>query len=84
MTSNERLVRDLLATIELDSSLENLVAHAEALRDKGYSQECVREVFDAVRALHANGEDETVYNSILDTMDLIVGFCRRERAIFPK
>ncbi len=74
----------LQKTIEAEPSIENLSRVVKTLKHNGLSKEQVMEIFDATRALHEHDEDEAIYNNILDTMDLIAGWCRRDRALFPE
>jgi hypothetical protein len=40
------------------------------------------DAFDTLRAKHEADADETVYDAILDTMDLITGWCAPEMKLF--
>lgn len=56
---------------------------AHALRDEGMSQVEMYQLFDEFRALHQDDADETLHNGILDTRDLVVGWCSLGRGLFP-
>jgi len=62
---------------------EALPELARELRDGGMSQADLLALFDAARERHECDADETKYDAILDTMDLIVGWCASSRSLYP-
>ena len=50
-------------------------ALALILGDEGMSQLDMYRLFDDFRAIHESDTDETLYDAILDTMDVISGWC---------
>jgi hypothetical protein len=48
---------------------------AGTLRDEGMSQLDMYWLFDEFRAIHERDADGVVYDAVLDTMDIIVGWC---------
>jgi hypothetical protein len=60
-----------------------LLELAEELRDGGMPQAELLALFDAARERHAGDADETSYDAILDTMDLISGWCAPSRRLYP-
>lgn len=62
--------------------LESLLALAREFKAEGMSQQTMTELFDAHRAKHQSDRDDTAYNAILDTMDFIVGYCRKGAGLF--
>jgi hypothetical protein len=40
-------------------------------------------LFDAARERHGGDADETSYDAILDTMDLITGWCAPSQRLYP-
>ena len=79
MTSPDDRFREILRTQGRRQGLYDL---AVSLRDEGRSKAEVYAIFDRFSEEHQDDADETVYNDILDTMDCIGGFCRREVMIF--
>jgi hypothetical protein len=65
-----------------DSPFNALVALAKAFKAEGMSQRAMYGLFDQFRARHHNDTDETKYNAILDTIDLIVGWCNPNERLF--
>ena len=78
MTLHERM-REIIANAP---SVENLTAFARTLKSEGHTQTDVMSLFDGFRSLHESDSDETIYNTLLDVMDLITGYCPRDQAIF--
>jgi hypothetical protein len=39
-------------------------------------------LFELFRSVHEADSEETLYDTILDTMDLVVGWCRPGAAVF--
>jgi hypothetical protein len=62
---------------------ETLPELARELRDGGMSQADLLALFDAARERHESDADETAYDAILHTMDLIVGYCAASHRIYP-
>jgi hypothetical protein len=60
---------------------DELLALARALRAGGMSQTDMYELFDRYRAAHHGDADEMCYNAILDTMDVIAGWCSVNRRL---
>jgi hypothetical protein len=79
MPTPEERFREILRT---NGGTSGLCALAESLRDEGHTQAQVYALFDSFRAEHQDDADETVYDSILDAMDHVSGYCRPEDAIF--
>lgn len=65
-----------------DSPFESLAALATALKTEVMSQRDMTDLFDEYRAKHHGDKDETIYDAILDTMDLIVGWCNPNQRVF--
>jgi hypothetical protein len=61
----------------------SLPALARELRDGGMSQAELLSLFDAARERHARDNDESAYDAILDTMDLISGWCLPSQRLYP-
>jgi hypothetical protein len=55
---------------------------ARSLRDEGMSQLEMDGLFDEFRAIHESDADETLYDTILDTMDLISGWGRPDSRLY--
>jgi len=55
---------------------------ARALRDEGMSQLDMYQLFDEFRASHASDADEIVFDAVLDTMDIISGWCSPNYRLF--
>jgi hypothetical protein len=60
-----------------------LLGLARELRDGAMSQAELLALFDAARERHAGDADETNYKAILDTMDLIAGWCSPSQKLYP-
>jgi hypothetical protein len=60
-----------------------LLRLAQELREGAMPQAELLALFDAARERHANDADETNYEAILDTMDLITGWCAPSRSLYP-
>ena len=73
-------VEAALAAVPPKGSLPEL---ALELRDGGMSQAELLSLLDAARERHACDDDETGYDAILDTMDLIVGWCAPSQRLYP-
>jgi len=56
---------------------------AVALRDEGYSQKHVESLFETLRENHTADTNETTYNAVWNVLDLVVGYCPPEDALFP-
>ena len=61
---------------------DELLALARTLKAEGMYQADMFELFDAYRAAHHDDADETRYNAILDTMDVITGWCSVDRRLW--
>ena len=59
-----------------------LPALARALKAEGMSQREIYRLFDEYRAKYANDADETKYDAILNTMDVIAGWCSSGDRLF--
>ena len=57
---------------------------AIAFKSEGMSQSTMHALFDSYRAKHHADKDESVYNAILVTMDLVTGFCGPDQRLFEK
>jgi uncharacterized protein YjbI with pentapeptide repeats len=75
-----RRFRDALQAADPRAALASL---ARSLRDEGESQSEVLGLFTLFQSDHDSDQNETLYDAILDTMDLIAGWCRPKAAIFP-
>jgi len=71
------------AAIDSDQPVQQLRSVALRLKVDGHSQRFIYELFDAFRVRLLDGESP-VYDHVLDTMDLIVGWCSPENAIFDE
>lgn len=60
----------------------SLHALACELRDEGESQSDVLGLFDLFRSDQSTSADETLYDAILQVMDLLTGWCGPDAAIF--
>ena len=67
----------------LDDSSQSLRHLAVQLRDEGMAQQELYGLFDRFRAIHQNDSDEAKYEAILDSMDLISGWCSPSECLFP-
>ena len=68
--------------LQAESPAEALVSLAHALKAEGMSQREIYQLFDEYRARHHSDTDETRYDAILDTMDIIVGWCSPQSRLF--
>ena len=64
------------------SPRDALTALAQELKSEGMSQADMFSQFDSLRAKYDNPKTEAKYDAILDTMDLICGWCRPELRLF--
>jgi hypothetical protein len=71
-----------LALTEIAGPNPSLWSLALEFKDEGMSQQEMYQIFDLFRAKHQNDADETKYNAILDTMDVIWGWCSPDNRIF--
>ncbi|MEO1619215.1 MAG: hypothetical protein AAFV88_25425 [Planctomycetota bacterium] len=78
MASHNTLIE---AALESDDPAGQLRDVAVQLKRDGVSQRAIYDLLDAFRARLSDGE-QSGYDPILDTMDLIVGWCSSDRAIF--
>ena len=60
-----------------------LLSLAQQLRDEGVPQPELTALFDSFRERHAGDQDQSCHDAILDTLDLICGWCSPSRALFP-
>jgi hypothetical protein len=79
MSNVERLEEALQHTPPFDAAY----AVAITLRDAGVPQAELLQLFDEARERHANDDDETRYDAILEVMDFIGGGCQPSKAIYP-
>jgi len=79
MNSSDRLRYAILA----DPSAANLLSLARTFKSEGQTQQEITVLFDVFRAAHERDADENTYDNILDTMDMITGWCTPNRALFP-
>jgi len=63
--------------------LDALLELAGELRDGGMPQAELLALFDAARERHGGDADEMSYDAILDTMDLITGWCAPSQRLYP-
>jgi hypothetical protein len=56
---------------------------ARGLRDGGMPRAELLSLFDAARERHAHDDDGTGYDAILNTMDLIAGWCAPSQRLYP-
>ena len=68
--------------LEANAPFDELRNIAIAMRDSGYSQAQVLDLFDEFRSQHCNDANESIYNVILEAMDCISGHCSIQLAIF--
>lgn len=59
-----------------------LAALAGALKAEGMTQREMYELFDGYRARHESDRDQSLYDAILDTMDIISGWCAPSARLF--
>ena len=64
------------------SPVHALISFAESLKEEGMSQREMYQLFDEYRVKHHGDVDETKYNAILDTMDIICGWCSPQNRLF--
>ena len=64
------------------SPTDALSALAKALKSEGMTQAEMYRLFDTLRAAHAADEVGTNYDAILNTMDIVSGWCRPEARLF--
>lgn len=68
--------------LNAESPSTALNALARQFKAEGMTQEAMYHLFDQYRAKHQNDNDETKHDAVLDTMDFIVGYCRKGAGIF--
>jgi hypothetical protein len=68
--------------LNCESPSQKLDALAQALKEEGMTQRDMYELFDSFRKKHEHDTSETKYDAILDTMDLIVGYCLPNHKLF--
>jgi len=76
----EEQLHSALMSSEPAQALEAL---AHQWRDTGVPQARIYAVFEACLAQQRNSADERLYDVIANTMDLLVGWCAPNVAIFP-
>jgi hypothetical protein len=59
-----------------------LVALARELKAEDTTQREMYQLFDEYRAEHESEANESRYNAILDTMDVIAGWCKPDSRLF--
>lgn len=64
------------------SPTDALSALAKALKSEGMTQAEMYRLFDTLRAAHAADEVETIHDAILDTLDVISGWCAPNARLF--
>ena len=72
----------MASALPASSPYTALVNLATTLKAAGMSQREMHQLFDEYRAKHNSDTDETKYDAILDTMDIIVGWCIPSRRLF--
>ena len=78
--SNEELLETLLRE---PNPFDAALGLAIALRNSGMPQAQLRQLFDDASKRHSADADDRQYDALLDVMDLIVGWCSPDRAIYP-
>ena len=68
--------------VQASSPTNALADLASALKAEGMSQFEMYRLFDEYRAKHQSDADETRCDAILDTMDVIVGWCSPTARLF--
>ena len=70
------------SALEESSPTQSLFALARAFKVEGMSQLEMYQLFDNYRAKHEADTDETKYDAILDTLDIICGWCGSHARLF--
>jgi hypothetical protein len=77
--TTERLSGELETAIMTGRSLRQIVAALRDLRGAGVSRQ---EVERALQGLRSRAPDEAAEDRILEVMDVVSGFCRREDTVW--
>ncbi len=68
--------------IQKEDGIDALYKTAVSMKDAGVSKENTLAQFTSLSQKHAQAEDETIYNAILNVMDCIVGWCSPHLKIY--
>lgn len=77
--TTERISGELEAAIAAGHSLRQIIAGLRDLQGAGVSRQ---EVQHALEALRDRVGDEDIEDRILEVMDIVSGFCRREDTVW--
>ena len=75
---------ELATSITADDPSSALRATARAFRDAGVLQAELYAMLDLLRAAHDGDPDETIYDAVLETMDLAAGWGPRGEALYDR
>ena len=79
----ETASKRLADAISTDPSFQNILNLARTLAHEGLTQEQLTRVFETARADRERDDDGVAYNTILDVLDFIQGWCAPDKALFP-
>lgn len=80
MSANDLLAQALTSASPAAAALDIAIQ----LRDEGMTQTELLALYNRFRERHASDIDETCYNAILDTMDIISGWCSPSQSLYPE
>lgn len=63
-------------------STSSLLELATAFKAEGATQAAMHRLFEEYRRQYEDGEDEATYESILEVLDIIAGWCPPEHRLF--
>ncbi|HWB01607.1 MAG TPA: hypothetical protein VG796_01200 [Verrucomicrobiales bacterium] len=70
------------AAVQANSPAAALAELASTLMSEGMPQRVMYQLFDEYRARHESDADPTRYDAVLDTMDIISGWCSGSARLF--
>ncbi len=70
------------AALQASSPATALAELAQTLKSEGMSQRAMYQLFDEYRARHESDADPASYDAVLDTMDIISGWCSGSARLF--
>ena len=82
MQINQSLIDQIQRELANIEKGQNLSAFVREMKKQGIEKQEIYLAFDFLRSKHESDEDETQYDAILDTLDLMTGWCTPEHAIF--
>ena len=80
--ANESYSARVEAALQSRSPAKALFDLAQQLKSEGMTQIEMYQVFDQYRAKHEGDSDEIKYDALLDTMDIISGWCGSHARLF--